>query len=220
VKLTISVPAGLVTATEYRLRRSTRKSAEPHEMLTVATGAFTPVTPATPPRPEDPKVMEIIDSGPTVLGPGALRAWTQYNWIVEVRSTPEEGGGPSAAWSTPSAVASVLFVPPAPPAEPTITGTKVGGDFELQWLVTDPLRGGQVGDYKLELYRRTPGEHERMITTISAEAKVAAGGRDGNPALPFHYRDTAPPVGTTYRVIVRDPAGRTSTPTPTLKVEA
>lgn len=205
--LAISVPRGLVKATEYRLRRSTRKSAEPHEMITVATGAFVD-PPAPPARPEDPQVMTVVDDGGSILGPGSLRAWTQYNWIVEVRGNAEDGGGPSATWSTASAAASILFVPPAPPIAPAITGAKVGSDFELTWTVADPLKGGQVGDYKLELYRRRPGEHERVLAVISGEAKTS-----------FHYLDAAPPTGTTYRVIVRDPAGRTSLPTPTLAVE-
>lgn len=219
-KLTISVPRGLVKATEYRVRRSTRTAAAPHEMITVATGAF--VDPAQPPaRPEDPQVMTLVDNGGSVLGPGSgtLRAWTQYHWIVEVRGDAEDGGGPSAAWSTASAKASLLFVPPAPPIEPAITGAKVGGDFEVRWTVADALAGGHVGDYKLELYRRKPGEHERMLAAIAANAPVTAGGRGNDITAAYHYLDTTPPTGTTYRVIVRDPAGRTSLPTPVVMVE-
>lgn len=214
-RLTISVPRGLVKATEYRLRRSTRKSAEPHEMMTVATGAF--VSRPTS-RPEDPEVMTLTDVGTSGTGAG-LRAWTQYQWIVEVRGESEKGGGPSAAWSTASAKASILFVPPTPPIAPVISGAKVGADFQVSWTVADKLAGGHVGDYKLELYRRKPGEHERVIKVISADATVAAGGRGGDIAAEYRYLDPAPPLDTTYRVIVRDPVGRTSPPTPTVVVE-
>lgn len=220
-KLTISVPRGLVKAIEYRVKRSTRKDALAHEMITVASGSF--VDPLTPPeRPEDPQVMVIVDDGASILGPssGTLRPWTQYHWTVEVRGDAELGGGPTAAWSTPSAKTSLLFVPPAPPVAAQITGAKVGPDFELRWTVPDPLAGGHVGQYQLELYRKKPGEHERRLAVVSADAPDANGGRNGDVTQPYHYLDAAPPVGTMYRVIVRDPAGRTSLPTSAVKVES
>ncbi len=217
-KLTISVPRGLVNATEYRVKRSTRKSAAAHEMITVASGTVAPPDPTA--RPEDPQVTTLIDNGASILGGGgSLRPWTQYHWTVEVRGEAEPGGGPPAAWSTPSAKASILFVPTSPPAQANITGAKVGSDFEVRWTVADKLAGGQVGQYELELYRKKPGEHERRLAVIAADAPAAAGGRGGDITAPYHYVDPAPPVGTSYRVIVRDPAGRTSQPTNAVKVE-
>ena len=173
--LEIRVPRGLVKAIEYRVRRTTRKSAEPHEMITVASGAL--VDPATPSaRPEDPQIALLIDDGASVLGPGSgtLRAWTQYHWTVEVRGEPETGGGPTATWSTPSAKASIMFIPTTPPVAASITGTKVGSDFELRWIVADTLDGGQVGQYNLELYRKKPGDER---TAHSCDQRRCAGCR-------------------------------------------
>lgn len=214
VRLTVRVPRGLVPAIEYRLRRSTAATRDVLQMPVVGTGSVP--LPAT----DAPQEVEIIDEGGSEFDPGGtLKPWTTYHWRVEVRGGPEPGGGPTGQWSLPSAPASTMLLPPAPPAPATdVAAARIGDAVEIRWEHPDALLGGTLGGYHLDLYRQLPGEAERFLTSISADASPAAGGRDPDRTGQFRFLDEpepgADPVppGTSYRVVVMDPIGRASPP--------
>lgn len=213
-RLTVRVPRGLVPAIEYRVRRSVSKSDDPLQMPVVATGSI------ALPADDTPQEAEIIDAGGSEIEPGGtLRPWTIYHWRVEVRGGPEPGGGPGGTWSVPSTPVSTMLVNPEPPAAATaVTATPVAAGVEIRWEHPEALIGGSVGGYHLDLYRKLPGQPERFLATIPADAPPAAGGRNPDGTGQFHYVDMPDPAegpipaGTTYRVIVVDPIGRTSPP--------
>ena len=75
--------------------------------------------------------------------------------------------------------------------------------------VPTDLRGGALGVYTVEVYRRLPGAHERLLSTRPEQQRPAG-------AAPWVFVDdgsTGDPVpGTTYRAAVVDPLGRRSSP--------
>jgi len=205
-RVTITVSAGLVHAVEYRLRRVAGNPPDPVTMPIVEVG------PMGAPAPDGTQRKVIIDSGNSVLGPGTLKDWTRYQWLAEVRGGPEPGAGPPTQWSAPSPPVSLMFVPPEPPVPATLTASVNAGQVELEWTHPDPLRASQLGDYRVELYRRLPAKPDQLAFSISADTAQSAGGRAPDRTGAFHYSEPAPPSGTTYRVVVRDPIGRASRP--------
>lgn len=213
-RLRVRIPRGLVPAVEYRLRRSLTETRNILQMPVVNTGMV--------PLPGNGEAQEVTmeDTGASQLDPaGTLRPWTSYHWRVEVRSAPEPGGGPEGQWSPPSAPVSALMAVPDPPAAATaVTATRTAAGVEIRWQHPEPLIGGTVGNYSLDLYRRLPDGPERLIASIPADAPISAGGRNPDGTGEFHFEDIPgsgePPIpaGTTYRVIVMDPIGRTSPP--------
>ena len=99
-----------------------------------------------------------------------------------------------------------------------VTATRSGDAVEIRWEHPDPLRGGSLGGYQLDLYRQLPGEPERFLTSISADAAPSAGGRNPDRTGQFHFLDEPEagadpiPPGTSYRVVLMDPIGRASPP--------
>jgi hypothetical protein len=205
-RVTITVPAGLVHAVEYRLRRVSGAPPDPITMPVVEVGQM------AAPTSDGSQRKVVVDSGDTILGPGTLSDWTRYQWVAEVRGGPEPGAGPPSQWSPPSTPVSLMFVPAAPPVPATLSATATAGQIELKWTHPDPLRAGQVGDYRVELYRRLPGKPDQLAFSISADANESAGGRAPDRTGEFHYSEPEPARGTTYRVIVRDPIGRAGLP--------
>jgi hypothetical protein len=199
-ELTVTVPLGNVSPTEFRIRRGFESTPETNGMRVVATGTLQ----ATP---EGRRQAVQTDFGAPPLG-GRLEPWVRYLWRAEVRGPPEVGGGPPADWSPPSAPVAHMFIPPAPPAAPEIVSLTVKPEgIELRFVHAESLRGGLARGYELEVYRQLPGERARRIRTIPAGADPADGGRD--PAGEFHILDDEElPPGTAYRVLVRDPLGR------------
>jgi hypothetical protein len=208
-KLTIGVPRGLVPAGEYRLRRSAATSSDVVRMPIVTTGSV-PVPPSGAAQQ-----LVVTDTGALMqIAPaGAFRPFTRYTWRVEVRG-PAEPSGPPGAWSAASLPVVASFAPADPPAPPAVfAATASGTAHDLSWEHVEPLIGGEVGGYQFELYRRLPGDAERLIGAVSADADPAHGGRNPDRTGAFHFTDTSPvPVGTRYRVLLRDPLGRPSLP--------
>ena len=205
-ELTVTVPRGSRRAVEYRLRRSRVSSADPLLMPIVATGTLHP--------PDDsaaPHVEVLLDAGPTTLEPaGVLAAWTTYTWRVEVRGGPEPGGGPPAEWSQPSQAVGASVVPLDGPPSPAIGRMRrVGNAVRIAVEVPTELRGGSLGSYRVELYRRLPGEREQLAITMGEQQRPAG---DAPWPLVDDTSDSSPPAGTTYRAVIVDPRGRRSLP--------
>src|SRR5262249_40509421 len=156
-----TVPGGVVRAVEYRLRRIAGALPDPPLMPVVETGAM------APPAPNGTQTKVIIDNGRTTFGPGDLLDWARYQWVAEVRGAPEPGGGPPAHWSSPSVPVSLMFVPKDPPRPAVLTAVFDATHVNLSWTHPDPLRGGQVGDYRVELYRRLRGKPDQLAFSLS-----------------------------------------------------
>jgi hypothetical protein len=211
----IKVPLGAVPAVEFRLRRTLAKASDILGMPVVATGMVPAVT-LTPTAPgaitDTMQVAEVMDTGVSELAPsGTLRPWTVYTWRVEVRGGHEPGSGTvTGDWSQPSAPASLALFPGTPPnpaSDPVIA--TVGGSTEVQCAHPDPLIGGSLGSYHLDLYKQEPGKLESFVNSVVGDGRAS----DGK----FHFKVPAPIVsGTAFRVIVIDPMGRTSTPSATV----
>ena len=200
-ELTVEVPQGNVPAEEVRVRRAVEGPTDPAGMPVVASAPLSTT-------PEGRQRAVLTDRGAAPFGTG-LRPWLRYGWRAEVRGPAEPGGGPGAAWSAPSVPVSHLFVPPVPVA-PVITAlTPVADAVELRFTHPDPLTGGLARGYVLEVHRQVPGERVTLFRAIPATAPPEKGGRD--PSGVFGVTDAgAPPAGTAYLVLVRDPLGRAS----------
>jgi hypothetical protein len=213
-RLRVRVPRGLVVPAEFRLRRSRLPAADATAMPIVATGTIPTGTVGAPHE------FEVIDIGSSQIAPGgALRPWVRYDWRVEVRGGPEPGGGPSAEWSQASMPAGVTLVPADPPAAATnLSVTRsTGGPATVTWKHADPLIGGSSGGYQCDVHRRIGDAPEALVATIEAEAPPSAGGRSGGTAGSFSWTEPTsptPPAKAAYRVVVVDPIGRQSPPTP------
>ena len=211
-ELTVTVPRGSHRAVEYRLRRSRVSSADPLLMPIVAIGTLHP--------PDDsaaPQVEVVIDAGPTTLEPdGVLAAWTTYTWRIEVRGGPESGGGPPTEWSQPSQPVGASVVPLAGPPTPTIGRMRRAGNaVRVAVDVPAELRGGSLGSYRVELYRRLPGEREQLVVTMGEQQRPAG---DAPWPLVDDTSSSSPPADTTYRAVIVDPRGRRSLPSTTRKL--
>jgi hypothetical protein len=197
---------------EYRLRRSRLSGADPLLMPVVTTG------PLHPPAPGAAHVEAVVDAGPSTLEPdGRLLPWNTYTWRVEVRGEPDPEG-PPGPWSEPSPAAGAAVVPSGPPPAPAIRSVRErDGRVAVGVTVPSDLRGGALGVYTVELYRRLPGEHERLLATRAEQQRPAG-------AAPWVFDDDgatgAPVDGTTYRAVVVDPLSRRSPPSPAVLHQA
>jgi hypothetical protein len=218
VRLEVRVPPGVVPAVAYRLRRGAITS-ETLRMPVVGEG---PVSAAAG---EGPQRFVIVDAGGSQVDPAApLRPWTSYTWRVEVRGADEPGGGPPGEWSTASAPATALIVPPDPPAPvENVTIGLTGGVVRLRWSHPGPLLGGNLGGYTLDVYRQQPSEQLRFLGSVLADEPPPRG-RNPDGTGVFTFRDPqdptgeAPPPGTRYQVVVIDPLGRTSAASPPVEL--
>lgn len=211
----IKVPLGTVPAVEYRLRRSLSKASDPLGMPVVSTGSV-PALSLTP-LPEgainnQAQTVDVTDSGSSEIQPGGtLRSWTIYSWRAEVRGGTEPGSTLPGEWSLASLPASVAFIPPNPPAPATnLEYVLIGAGAEVRCQHSEPLIGGSMGSYSVDLYKREPGKSEVFVAAIAGDAPAPAGRGADNK---FHFSLSAPALtGTVFRVIVMDPMGRTSPP--------
>jgi len=165
-----------------------------------------------------PQVEVVIDAGPTTLEPdGVLAAWTTYTWRIEVRGGPESGGGPPTEWSQPSQPVGASVVPLAGPPTPAIGRMRrAGSTVRIAVDVPAELRGGSLGSYRVELYRRLPGEREQLVVTVGEQQRPAGDGPW--PLVDDTSSSAPPPAGTTYRAVIVDPRGRRSLPSTTKKL--
>ena len=179
-------------------------------MPVVGTG-MVPAATLTPPPPgaitDTVQLVEVTDTGASELAPaGTLRQWTTYTWRAEVRGGPEPGSTVSGEWSLPSAPASMALFPATPPNPATgLAIVLLGGTTEIQCQHPDPLLGGSLGTYHLDLYKQEPGQQEAFVASTVGDGRAL----DGK----FHFKVPGPVLsGTAFRVIVFDPMGRTSPP--------
>ncbi|MEZ4432596.1 MAG: hypothetical protein R3F65_09295 [bacterium] len=195
----------------WRLRRSFATSDDPRAMPIVASGDI------PPPAGDAAQIVAITDPGPGAPPSPVLplRPWTRTSWRVEVQAdTPAAALGtraPPGEWSPASAAADHMYIPP-PPTAPTDVAIDATADATaLRWKHPEALTRGGRGGYRFEIYRRPPdGREERVATLLADDPTVATG---AGAARVFRYTDTAAAVaGTTWRVIVIDPAGRQSPP--------
>jgi hypothetical protein len=204
-ELTVTIPRGSRRAVEYRLRRSRVSAADPLLMPIAATGSL------HPPAGSEPHAEVVIDDGGSTIEPdGVLRPWNTYSWRVEVRGEPEAGNGPPGAWSQPSQAAGASVVPLDPPPAPVIRS--LGRRRQTVSVAVDvptELRGGPLGVYSVEVYRRLPEDHERLLATRSEQQRPVG-------TAPWVLEDdgsTGEPLpGTAYRAVIVDPIGRRSDP--------
>ena len=208
--ITIKVPLGAVPAVEYRLRRTLSKSSDILAMPVVGTG-MVPAATLTPPPPgaitDTVQRAVVTDTGTSELAPaGTLRQWTMYTWRAEVRGGPEPGSAVTGDWSLPSAPVSMALFPSTPPnPAAALAIVPVGGSTEIQCQHPDPLLGGSLGTYHLDLYKQEPGQQEAFVASVVGDGRAP----DGK----FHFTVPGPILsGTAFRVIVFDPMGRTSPP--------
>ncbi|MGB3722935.1 MAG: hypothetical protein WA979_08975 [Pacificimonas sp.] len=203
---------GVTRPETVRLRRSLKGADTPLTMPII-------VAEATPPTlMDDFLVSEAIDDGPLQIAAAArMKPWTRYTWVAEVQGAPEPGSTVSGMWSPPSDPVTLAFVPagpPAPPAAPEVTGTllaSAGGeperyeDLVLEVTHPDTLNGGAFGDYILRINRQLPGEGQ-----VHFADEILSG------AGPFRVQAAtsteAIPQGTTWRLTLIDPLGRSSAP--------
>lgn len=209
-QLTVTVPVGPTPAARYRIRRATATT-DPAFMPVVAEG---PVPPRTATAPQ---VFTVIDTGATPSGPReSLAPWLRYHWRVEVQGAAAPGGGPTGEWSSPSAPVSTITMPPEPPAP--VSGLTLVRDVEgvhVRFTHPDPLAGGGTAGYTLDVYRQLAGQPLRHLHSLPGQAPPPRG-RGTNPAASFHIIDNeaGAVAGTVYQVVVTDPIGRASTPSP------
>jgi hypothetical protein len=209
-QLTVTVPVGPTPATRYRVRRATSTS-DPVLMQVVAEG----IAPARPSGNPAPQVFTVIDTGSSPSGSrSSLSPWIRYIWRVEVQGAPAPGGGPVGEWSSPSAPASTVTMPPDPPATVTdLSVTRTASAVHVQFRHPDPLAGGATSGYTIDVYRQLAGESLRLLTSIPGQTPAPVG-RGANVAGFFDVvdSDAAAVAGTLYRVVVTDPIGRASPP--------
>lgn len=210
-ELTITVPSGPMAAARYRVRRATTTT-DTLLMPIVGEGALPSRASA-----DQPQVLVVVDTGNTITGPrSALPAWTKYHWRVEVQAAPAPGGGPVGEWSTPSPPASTVVLPPDPPAVVTdLTTSRDAAGVHVRFRQPESLAAGGSTGYAVDVYRQLPGAGLRLLTSVPGQAPAPVG-RGTNPSAFFDVvdADATVPAGTGYRVVVTDPIGRMSTPSP------
>jgi hypothetical protein len=207
-RLTVTVPAGPTPAVWYRLRRATATS-DAELMPVVAEG---PV----PPRPVGdpaPQVVAVVEPG----GPRtSLSAWSRYTWRVEVRGPAAPGGGPAGDWSSPSPPAQAAVMPPdPPPGVENLSATRDGAGVHIRFTHPDPLAAGGSTGYVVDVYRQLAGESLRLLRSLAGQEPPPAGrGADVTGSFDIVDDDASAVTGTLYRVVVTDPLGRASPPSP------
>ncbi|WP_426163648.1 hypothetical protein [Sandarakinorhabdus sp. DWP1-3-1] len=207
----IRVPQGPVQAGEYRLRRSAVESRIVERMPVARTGSVPPLAAGAGPEAMQ-EVATLRDTGGNEFRtPDVLLPWTAYSWVVEVRGGPEPGSSVPGEWSPPSAAVTTAIIPPGPPPAPE--NGQWDGATEVSFSHPEPLRGGSIGAYAIDLYAQPPGGDMAFVAVLSADAEAANGGRQPDRSGRFRFTLAAPPVsGTVFRAMITDPAGRTSVP--------
>ena len=213
----IRVPQGPVQASEYRLRRSAVESRITERMPIARTGSVPPLAAGAGPEAMQ-EVTTLRDTGGNELqSPGVLLPWTAYSWAVEVRGAPEPGSSVPGEWSPPSAAVTTAIIPPGPPTAPQ--DGQWDGALAVSFTHPDPLRGGSMGAYAIDLYAQPPGGHMAFVAVLSADATAANGGRQPDRSGRFGFTlAVAPASGTIFRAMITDPAGRTSPPSAVVTV--
>ena len=216
-QIVIRVPQGAVPAVEYRLRRSAVESRIAERMPVARTGSVPPLGPGAGPEAMQ-EVATLRDTGGNDLkSPDLLLPWTAYSWVVEVRGSPEPGSSVAGEWSPPSAAVTTAIIPPGPPPPPE--NGQWNGAGEVSFTHPEPLRGGSMGGYAIDLYAQPPEGEMAFVAVLSADTETANGGRQPDRSGRFRFALPAPPAsGTIFRAMITDPAGRTSPPSDAVTV--
>lgn len=209
VRLKVRLIRGTQPPGMLRLRRSSVQSDDACRMAVAREMAVTAPMPASISTPWE---FTIDDDGAWVHDTAArLRPFTRYSWRVEVQSPTLPGSTVDGEWSPSSPAASTLLLPdpPEPPVSDSLSQS--GNVVTVTWTHPDPLEGGAMGGYRFDVYRLAPGrgQREERVGSVYAEEPVDTSGRY---FIQEDFGSDSPPVGTTYRVVVLDPAGRLSTP--------
>jgi hypothetical protein len=211
-RLTVTVPVGPTPAVRYRLRRATATSDA--ELMPVVAEGPVPPRPAGAPAPQ---VVTVVDTGTSPSGSRAsLSAWSRYTWRAEVQGAPAPGGGPAGDWSSPSPPAQTAIMPPDPPAPvANVSATRDGAGVHIRFTHPDSLAAGGSTGYTVDVYRQLPGKSLRLKTSVPGQAPPPAGrGTDVAGSFDILDKDASAVAGTLYRVVVTDPIGRASQPSP------
>ena len=214
VVVEVSVPRGATPAVTCRLRRSSAVSDDPLAMPVVWEG---PITDGE---------LTFVDDGTTgtLFGaPATVVPWSSYSYLAEVRGAPLPGAGsggrppPEPVWSRPSQPVTVSTVPTTPPPQPTI-GTLVRDATGVDVRVASPteLRPGELGPHVVELYRGVEDGRLEFAGGRRIDERTTADPVTGDHVIDVRVEVPAVTGGATERwaAILRDPLGRTSTPSP------
>ncbi|WP_188946470.1 hypothetical protein, partial [Polymorphobacter multimanifer] len=208
----ISVPQGGVAAREFRLRRSPSESRDPLRMPIVHQGPVPPLPANAGPEARQ-EVPSFFDTGGSIEPFNTpLQMWSRYSWAAEVRGGPEPGGTTAGEWSDASAAVSLALVPDGPPAPPGAGRLEAAapGTTRLSFAHAEPLQGGALGSYSIDLFRAHPDAPLEFAASVGADAA-----RTPDPAGGFRFAFTLAevlPPGTRLVAMVIDPAGRSSAP--------
>lgn len=215
--ITVRVAKTAVDPVHYRVRRSfAGATPDPRRMLVLYEGSLTegsgsPVSRLT----SGPNGVTFVHTDATSIKP-----WHRYAWAVELRGGAPIGS-PSGTtiqgdYGPPSKPASTMIVPPDPPASvATFSGSRDGsGNAALQWTVSGnsiEMMSTDMGPHKFELYRIAAGTRPVLVPMLTAP-------QPGDDHA-FHFTDPNTPVGNVgYRIVVVDPLGRASQPSPTVSL--
>ncbi len=214
--IAISVPQGGVAAREFRVRRSPSESRDPLRMPVVHAGPVPPLPANAGPEARQ-EVPSFFDTGGSIAPFNTpLQLWSRHSWVAEVRGGPEPGSTTAGEWSEASAAVSLALVPDGPPAPPGAGRLEAAapGTTHISFNHTEPLQGGALGSYSIDLFRARPGEPLEFAASLNADVA-----RTPDPAGGFRFAfalaEVLPP-GTRLVAMVIDPAGRTSAPSPAL----
>ena len=107
-------------------------------------------------------------------------------------------------------------MPPDPPAGvENLSATRDGAGVHVQFTHPDPLAAGGSTGYTVDVYRQLAGESLRLLCSLAGQEPPPAG-RGAEVAGSFDVvdDDAGAVTGTLYRVVVTDPIGRASQPSP------
>jgi hypothetical protein len=217
--VTVRVAKTAVDPVQYRVRRSfAGATPDPRRMLVIYEGAL-------PAGGGGVSPVSAFNSGPNGVtfvhtDSTGIKSWHRYAWAVELRGGAPIGSPPGTTihgdYGPPSKPASTMIVPPNPP-DPvaTFTGVRDGsGNAELAWTVTGSpveMMSTDMGPHKFELYRIPAGTRPVVVPM----ATIPQAGADSV----FHFTDPDTPAGSvSYRIVVIDPLGRASQPSPTVNL--
>ncbi len=204
VEVLVDVRQGVTPAARWRLRRS-RTLADTHLMPIAATGTV------SAPTENGTQGFTVIDRGGSELDPSArITPWSTWTHRVEVQGPALPGGGPEPEWSSASPPVSCTVIPPAGPAPATqVLAVRDGGGVRIEVSHPEPLAGGALGSYVVDVYRRTTSSMVHVGTKLGDDPA-----RGHDPANPFVVIDDDAPSGTAWVAIVTDPVGRSSSASP------
>jgi hypothetical protein len=208
--VTITLTAGVTTAANWRLRRSSLGATDVLRMPVVTTGPMGVV------EADGRQRGSYDDAGPVQISPAAtLKPWVRYTWVAECQGDFAPGsvaaGRPvPGLWSSPSDPVSLMLVPPQAPGAPqalAAAGTPAGaGQYAgvaLTFLHAEALAGGVAGPYRARIQRRKPGAPMEALAVVDVgPAPFKLGGMRPDDAADLV------PAGTLYRVSLIDPLGR------------